>query len=265
MLIAFVVSHSGKKNRRSSVAGLDRISILLDSPAVRSKRAVVQPVSSFVAKRPREAEKWPRFAALVLPSEGRITLAPLGPGLMCQEQQTLLALELFQKAYVQHIAQQVNKMIQKFFSGVVRPETRKNPVDSRVDIGNYSNPVDAQCSWKHAITIVWRRDVFLEAVEKQDYGKVGASASNNVVTSHGGCGAQVAVEPKLITASSVENVVAPFLKLDARVYSIAGRAGSGKTEFALMHAALAYDRGNFVVVAARTKQILRELSLRFRQ
>jgi hypothetical protein len=32
-----------------------------------------------------------------------------------------------------------------------------------------------------------------------------------------------------------------------------------------MHAALAYDRGSFVVVAARTKKIVRELSLRFRQ
>jgi hypothetical protein len=55
------------------------------------------------------------------------------------------------------------------------------------------------------------------------------------------------------------------LELDARVYCVTGPAGSGKTEIAVMHAALAYDRGCFVVLAARTKKFVRELSLRFRQ
>jgi hypothetical protein len=266
-----------------------------------------------------------------------------------------------------------------FFSRVVRPETRKNSVDSRVYIGNNSNPVHGHCSWKHALALVWRRDVFLEAVAMQDYGALHASANNHVVTSHGGCGAQLGVEPKLITASSDENVSAPslsvdcrglsnqggnpshivvamttscheayftyeslraaaresaqgedaslpavcavsnmfcdrmlekslpvlrsvlglhtpsgetrilllrifgedvemkawvtgqggsflrlsaiqlkaLLKLDARVNCITGPAGSGKTEIALMHAALAYDRGCFVVVAANEKYTYR--------
>jgi hypothetical protein len=297
-------------------------------------------------------------------------------------------LELFQKAYAHHVAEQVKEMkIRKFFSGVVRPETRKNSVDSRVYIGHNSNPVHGLCSWKHALALVWRRNVFLEAVAMHDYGALNAGASTHVVTSHGGCGAQLGVEPKLITASSDENVSAPslsvdcrglgnqggnpshvvvamttscheayftyesfraaaresaqgedaslpavcavsnmfcdrvleeslpvlrsvlgqhtpsgetrklllrifgddiemkawvtaqggsflrlsaiqlkaFLKLDARVNCITGPARSWKTEIALMHAALAYNRGCFVVVAARTKKIVRELSLRFRE
>jgi hypothetical protein len=50
-----------------------------------------------------------------------------------------------------------------FFSRDLQPETRKNSVDSRVYIGNNTNPVHGHCSWQHALALVSRRDVFLEA------------------------------------------------------------------------------------------------------
>jgi hypothetical protein len=173
-----------------------------------------------MAKRAGEGIKWPRFAAVVFPSEVMITLAPLQAGLTCKHQHTLLALEFFQKAYAQHIAQQVKEMkIQKFFSGVVCvwPESRKNPVDTRVIFGNHSNPVDALYFWNHSIAMVWGLDVFLEAAAEMDYGKLDAVAGNHVVTSYGGCGAQVALEPKWYTGSSVESVDTPFLSVEYRV------------------------------------------------
>jgi hypothetical protein len=57
----------------------------------------------------------------------------LGGPSPARQQPTLLALALFQQPYALLIAHQVQaRRLQIFFSGVVRSERKKNPVDSRV-------------------------------------------------------------------------------------------------------------------------------------
>ena len=228
ILVEFIAFRCGEhKKKRSTYAALERLVNWRPLSGVCGKRLVVLPVSEWMAKRPRGDGTWPRFAGLLSPSEETITLGPLRPGLQCQAEPTLIAMELFQKAYAQLIAQEVREMkIQNFVSGVQRPETRKNPADTRLYIGTHSNPADTLRSWKHAVAMVWGRDVFLDAVKKQDYGKLAIIASNHVVTSHGGCGAQVAVEPKFSTAGNVENVVTSLLSMDYRLQNNQGATSS---------------------------------------
>ncbi len=199
----------------------------MSSSGVRGKRPVVFPLSEYVAKRPRGEFSWPRFARLLSSSEGTVTLSPLRPGLHSPDELTLVALELFQKAYAAYIAQEVREIkILKFFSGVLRPETRKNAGDTRLYIGTHCNPADTLRSWKHAVAMVWGRTDFLDAVAKQDYGKLAVSASTHVVISHGGCGAQVAVEPKCSPGGNAENVVPSLVSIDCRLQNDQGATPS---------------------------------------
>jgi hypothetical protein len=60
-------------------------------------------------------------------------VALLGGPSPARQQPTLLALALFQQPYTLLIAHQEQaRRLQIFFSGVLRPERKKNPVDSRV-------------------------------------------------------------------------------------------------------------------------------------
>jgi hypothetical protein len=175
--------------------------------------------ASIRVRRAKDRRKW-RFSA-------GLCYGQLRPGLQCQAEPTLVALEFFQKAYAQHLAQEVREMkIQKCFSGVQRPETRKNAVDTRLYIGTHSNPADTLRSWKHAAAMVWGRDVFLDAFAKQDYGKLVFFASTHVVPSHAGCGAQVDVEPTFSPGGNAENVVTSLLSLDYRLQNNQGATPS---------------------------------------